>query len=31
MGANSREYALKELTRNVNLNKVVKTIRNILA
>ena len=31
MGANSREYALKELTRNVNLNKVVKTIKNILA
>ena len=31
MGMNSREYAQKELTRNVNLNKVVETIKNILA
>lgn len=31
MVMNSREYALKELTRNVNLNKVVNKIKNILA
>jgi len=31
MGSNSREYALKELTRNVNLNKVVEAIKNILS
>ena len=31
MGMNSREYALKELTRNVNLNKVIEKIKNILS
>lgn len=31
MGENSRTYALKYLTREVNLSKVVKTIKNIIA
>lgn len=31
IGKKSMDYAIKELTRNVNLNKVVKTIKNILA
>ena len=30
MGENSREYALKHLTREVNLQKVVSTIKSIL-